>query len=71
MMEWTEQIIESRDVTLSKLDWEVQFYRRTWAGRLLMIARSGYKVVTRDGRKFVRGVRSRRSGTDTEPENQR
>jgi hypothetical protein len=63
MMEWTEQIIKSRDLQLSKIDWEVQFYRRTWAGRFLWIARSGYRVVVRDGRKFLRGRRARKAGS--------
>jgi hypothetical protein len=50
MMEWTEQIIGSRDHTLSRLDWEIQYYRRSWAGRLLMLGRKGYAVA----KKFVR-----------------
>jgi hypothetical protein len=63
-MEWTEQIIASRDLALSKLDWEVQFYKRTWAGRILMIARSGYRVLTRDGRKFLQGRRKRKAAVE-------
>jgi hypothetical protein len=59
MMEWTEQMIQSRDLALSKLDWEVAFYRKSWAGRFLWVARSGYRVLTRDSRKFLR-ARSRR-----------
>ena len=61
MMEWTEQMIRSRDLAVSKMDWEVQFYKNTWAGRFLMIARTGYRVVMRDGRKFVRGRRQRKA----------
>jgi hypothetical protein len=56
MMEWTEQIIRSRDRTLSKLDWEVQFYQRSWASRFLMLARVGYRVASRDARKLARKV---------------
>ncbi|MCA2214428.1 hypothetical protein [Jidongwangia harbinensis] len=59
MMEWTEQIISSRDNTLSKLDWEIQFYRRSWAGRFLMVGRTGYRMLRRDGRKVVRRVLGR------------
>jgi hypothetical protein len=64
MMEWTEQMIQSRDLALSKLDWEVQFYRRTWAGRMLMIARGGYRVLVRDSRKFLAARRGRRAELD-------
>ncbi len=60
MMEWTEQMIYSRDLALSKVDWEVQFYRKTWAGRFLWVARSAYRVISRDSRKFVRGRRARK-----------
>lgn len=65
MMEWTEQIIKSRDLALSKLDWEVQFHRRTWAGRFLMLARSAYRVLNRDGRKALRSIRKRRRPAST------
>ncbi|MDY7088165.1 MAG: hypothetical protein SYR96_24040 [Actinomycetota bacterium] len=61
MMEWTEQIIKSRDLQVSKMDWEVQFYKKTWAGRFLWVARSGYRVIMRDGRKFMRGRRARKA----------
>jgi hypothetical protein len=74
MMEWNEQIISSRDLALSKLDWEVQFYRRSWAGRFLMIARSGYRSVTRDSRKAMKRLRERRAEaaeSDTPKPNQR
>jgi SAM-dependent methyltransferase len=54
MMEWTEQIIESRDNTLSKMDREVQFYRSRMAGKMLVVAKEAYRVVARDGRKLVR-----------------
>ena len=54
MMEWTEQIIESRDNTLSKMDREVQFYRSRMAGKVLVVAKEAYRVVARDGRKLVR-----------------
>jgi hypothetical protein len=54
MMEWTERIIRSRDRALSKLDWEVQFYHRSWAGRFLALARVAYRVASRDARKVAR-----------------
>jgi hypothetical protein len=64
MMEWTEQIITSRDLALSKLDWEVRFYRGSWAGRFLMAGRAGYQAAKRDGgrvaRKVVRKLRRAR-----------
>jgi hypothetical protein len=44
MMSWTDQMIRSRDLALSKLDWEIQFYKKTWAGRVLWIARSAFKI---------------------------
>ncbi|MBL7257367.1 hypothetical protein [Paractinoplanes lichenicola] len=61
MMDWTEQIIKSRDLQVSKMDWEVQFYKKTWAGRFLWISRSAYRVIMRDGRKFMRGRRARKA----------
>ncbi len=61
MMDWTEQIIKSRDLQVSKMDWEVQFYKRTWAGRVLWISRSAYRVLARDSRKFLRGRRQRKA----------
>ncbi|NMO55033.1 class I SAM-dependent methyltransferase [Actinoplanes sp. TBRC 11911] len=45
MMAWTDQMIRSRDLALSKLDWEIQFYKKSWAGRVLWIFRSALKVV--------------------------
>ncbi|MEV4344261.1 hypothetical protein AB0J83_07275 [Actinoplanes sp. NPDC049596] len=59
MMEWTEQMIRSRDLAVSKMDWEVQFYKKSWAGRALMVARAGYKIVGRDGRKALGKLRRR------------
>ena len=67
MMEWTEQIIKSRDMQLSKVDWEVQFYRKTWAGRFLWVARSAYRVLARDGRKFLHGRRQRKAAAAVNP----
>jgi hypothetical protein len=67
MMEWTEQIIDSRDRQLSKTDWEIQFYRKTWAGRVLWIARSGYRVLRRDSRKYLRGRRQRKAAAAINP----
>ncbi|MBM2618137.1 hypothetical protein JIG36_21500 [Actinoplanes sp. LDG1-06] len=61
MMDWTEQMIKSRDLAVSKMDWEVQFYKKTWAGRFLWVSRSAYRVLMRDGRKFVRGRRARKA----------
>lgn len=46
MMEWTEQIIESRDSALSRLDWEVRLHRQGWFGRLLMAVGSGRKYLS-------------------------
>jgi len=60
-MDWTEQMIKSRDLAVSKMDWEVQFYKKTWAGRFLWVSRSAYRVLMRDGRKFVRGRRARKA----------
>ncbi|MDP9797809.1 hypothetical protein J2S43_006321 [Catenuloplanes nepalensis] len=60
-MEWTEQIIRSRDLHLSKMDWEIQLYRRSWPGRFLMVARSGYKLVRSDTRKLSRRISKRRA----------
>ena len=45
MMEWTEQIIKSRDSALSRMDWEIQLLRRTWSGRGLMLAKRAYKTI--------------------------
>lgn len=45
MMEWNEQIIQSRDSALSKMDWELQLLRRGWGGRSLMLAKRAYKSV--------------------------
>jgi hypothetical protein len=47
MMEWTEQIIASRDNTLSKIDREIQFYRSSWTGKVLMAARPVLRKVRR------------------------
>src|SRR5512138_3767168 len=44
MMEWTEQIIESRDKTLSRLDLQIQFYRKGWLGRAIMVGRAAYRA---------------------------
>ena len=45
MMEWTEQIIESRDNTLSRMDWELQLYRKKPFGRAMMLLRRSAKSV--------------------------
>ena len=58
MMEWTEQIIQSRDNTLSKLDREIQFYRKGFAGRVMVIGREVYRAARRDGRKALRRLRN-------------
>jgi hypothetical protein len=58
MMEWTEGMIQSRDIALSKMDLELQFYRRGLAGKLLMIGKQAYRAMRRDGGKFLRGARS-------------
>jgi hypothetical protein len=45
MMEWTERMIKSRDLALSKMDWELQFYRKRLAGRMVMAARAARKRI--------------------------
>ena len=60
-MEWTEQIIRSRDLHLSKMDWEIQLYRKSWPGRFLMVARSGYKLMRNDTRKLSKKISKRRA----------
>nr|WP_296063580.1 hypothetical protein [uncultured Actinoplanes sp.] len=65
MMEWTEQMISSRDLALSKMDWEVQFYRRSLAGRMLWIARSAYRVVRRDSRKLLNGRKQKNDSANS------
>jgi hypothetical protein len=57
-MEWTEQIIRSRDYTLSKLDLEIQFYRSRPAGKALVLGRRAYQIVRRDAGRLLRRVRS-------------
>ena len=52
---WTEQIIQSRDNQLSKMDREIQLYRSGFAGKLLLLAKELYRVVARDGRKYLVG----------------
>ncbi len=47
MMEWTEQIIQSRDNTLSRMDWEIQLYRKTFAGRVGQLVRRGGRSLKR------------------------
>jgi hypothetical protein len=58
MMEWTEQIIQSRDSTLSKLDREIQFYRKGFAGRVLVLLREAYRAARRDTRKALRRLKN-------------
>jgi hypothetical protein len=58
MMEWTEQIIQSRDNTLSKLDREIQFYRKGFAGRVMVVGKEAYRVARRDGRKALRRLKN-------------
>ncbi|MEU8656050.1 hypothetical protein [Actinoplanes philippinensis] len=45
MMEWNEQMIQSRDAALSRMDWELQLLRRGWGARGLMLAKRAYKKV--------------------------
>ena len=59
MMDWTEQMIQSRDLALSKADWELQFYRGSVAGRIMWVARSAYRAVRRDGGKLLKGRRQK------------
>lgn len=65
MMDWTEQMIASRDLAVSQLDLEVQFYRRSWAGRLVLAGRTGYQLLKRDGRNLVRTALRRSGGART------
>ncbi|WP_030440616.1 class I SAM-dependent methyltransferase [Actinoplanes subtropicus] len=58
MMEWTEQIIQSRDNTLSKLDREIQFYRKGFAGRVMVVGKEAYRAARRDGRKALRRLKN-------------
>jgi hypothetical protein len=39
MMEWTEDVIRMRDDQLSRMDWELQFYRSRLTGRALLAAK--------------------------------
>jgi hypothetical protein len=66
-MEWTEQIIQSRDNALSKMDREIALYRSGFAGRVLLVAKELYRVVSRDGRKFLRGRRARKAASAIDP----
>ncbi|GIF19728.1 hypothetical protein BJ973_006771 [Actinoplanes tereljensis] len=63
LMEWTEQIIQSRDNALSKMDREIQFYRSGPAGKTILAAREAYRMVGRDGRKLLRKRRERKAGS--------
>ncbi|MGX6606692.1 hypothetical protein ACWKSP_31890 [Micromonosporaceae bacterium Da 78-11] len=45
MLEWNEQIIRSRDNTLSRMDWELQFYRKSLAGRAMQVTKRGLRTV--------------------------
>ncbi|MEU8240713.1 hypothetical protein AB0C07_20915 [Actinoplanes missouriensis] len=61
MMEWTEDIIASRDRWLSKMDWEIQIYRASWAGRFLTVSRTAYRLISRDLRAARQRRRQRRA----------
>ncbi|GAA1810557.1 hypothetical protein GCM10009682_35230 [Luedemannella flava] len=52
--EWTEHIIGSRDNALSRMDWEVQLFRRSFFGKLLMLAKAFYRSLRRDGGRALR-----------------
>ena len=60
-LDWTEQIIRSRDNALSRMDWEIQLYKSTWAGMLIALLRAAYRTLRRDARKVLRSVWSKRS----------
>ncbi|MBB4748309.1 hypothetical protein [Actinoplanes lobatus] len=45
MMEWTEQIIASRDSQLSRMEWELRFHRSRVTGRALMAAKRAYRMI--------------------------
>jgi len=59
-LEWTEQIIRSRDHTLSRLDWEIQLYKSSFTATFFKLMRSVYHTVRRDARTLFRRVRSSR-----------
>ncbi|WP_433828167.1 hypothetical protein ACQP2E_01905 [Actinoplanes sp. CA-015351] len=61
MTEWTEDIIASRDRWLSKMDWEIQIYRATWAGKFLTVSRTAYRLISRDLRAARQRRRQRRA----------
>jgi hypothetical protein len=62
LMEWTEQIIQSRDNALSRMDREIQFHRSGAAGKAILAAREAYRMVGRDGKKLLRKRRERKAG---------
>jgi hypothetical protein len=49
MMEWTEGIIRMRDDQLSRMDWELQFYRSRMTGRALMAAKRALRTLRAKG----------------------
>ncbi|MEU4238751.1 hypothetical protein [Actinoplanes sp. NPDC026619] len=61
LMEWTETIIQSRDNQLSRMERELQFYRSKLPGKAMVLAREAYRVVGRDGRKFLRSRRAKKT----------
>lgn len=55
--EWTEHIIGSRDNALSKMDWEIQLFRASFFGKLLMLGKAFYRSLRRDSRKALGKVK--------------
>ncbi|GIE98384.1 hypothetical protein Ari01nite_58490 [Paractinoplanes rishiriensis] len=62
MMEWTEQIIQSRDNALSKMDQQIQFYRSGPAGKTIMAAKEAFRIARRHGGRLLRGRRGPADG---------
>ncbi|GAA1776938.1 hypothetical protein [Luedemannella helvata] len=56
--EWTEHIIGSRDNALSRMDWEIQLFRASLMGKVLLLGRALYRSLRRDGRKALRLARN-------------
>ncbi|HEY2792907.1 MAG TPA: hypothetical protein VGJ28_11145, partial [Micromonosporaceae bacterium] len=70
MREWTEKIIGSRDRTLSKMDLQLQLYRKSPFGKFLGLGKLVYQGLRRDGKKVFRkvsGFMHARRGTSPKP----
>ncbi|GIE35563.1 hypothetical protein Ait01nite_086080 [Actinoplanes italicus] len=51
MMEWTDDVIRMRDDQLSRMDWELQFYRSRLSGRALMAAKRALRTLRTKSRR--------------------